>query len=1096
MGHALPMRRLPPTIDELTTWDPGGENPVAAAERVQRYEDRGLLGRGGMGDVKRVHDHRLRRDVAMKVLRPDRDSPAARARFAQEAQVTGQLEHPNIVPVHDVGRDVEGLPWFTMKRVDGDGLDEVLERWGREVAAGELAYGVAVLRAVQILRRVCDAIAFAHSRGVVHRDLKPANVMVGAFGEVQVMDWGLARLGGEDGDEGTVSSDHYRALETRDGALAGTPAYMAPEQAAGLNSQIGPATDVWALCTMLYEALTFTRPFRGDVTTILDDARSARFEPPSIRRPDLPVPRELEAVALRGMQAAPDARYPSVAALSADLQAWDEGRPLASLEYTPRQLASMWLRRHRGPVTGAAIATAVAVLVGIGGTVRYVQDLAAAEAESRYALAVGRVATAEALAATGRFAQARTQYRAALPELERLDADRTAARMGLWSTYHHSAPPTWQLDLPEGAIALAGSSHRRFYVHAADRLEERAWPSGRIVRDWPRPLPGRAKGMRLERGKPVLYARGADGWLYRAQGMEAPPERLFEVPPGRLRLPRDPSVVVWITGADDPQSSAWHGDEAGWVEVPLGEGYAEAFDEGRAVLRRYAGNAHLIDMHTGDDLGVLVNNHAYAALRGDMAYLFDQRLDELRAVDLRTGLDRWRLEAKNLTTVTISDDGAVVWASGLEPAVLAVDANTGRLLGRLEGHADRVADLVPLQQGLLSRAGTTWMGWSIPGENPLGQVTQQQAEAMAISPDGRLLALARDGVQVWDLDTGWLLVELDGDEYPAKDLDFVGTEALWVSRREGGATLWRLTDRAPVARIPDPVYALGISADNSLWYGGKSGSITRADADGTPRWTRDLLAGAAWDIVPTERGALVSDFKGNALVVLGHDGTEEHRLEAGRRAYSISRHGDLAATGTWGGKAIVWDWRRGERVRTIDGHDGPVLDVSFSPDGRHLATASFDWKMRIFDTETGERLATDAAHSGAVGAVDWLADGRVVTGAGDDRVLVRDLDLPERLQAGMALASRHAGDDEALSRRQSEQLARYAADRRDWTMAAVAARRAADRLPAIDRARWAALAERYDEAQGWLDDAVKRREAPASYLALVQAALDRAKTAE
>lgn len=1088
------MKRTPPDLPDNDTWDPGGSPRPQPDLHEERYVHGEILGRGGMGDVMRVHDRQLRRDVAMKILRADRDTAATRARFEQEAQVTGQLAHPNIVALHDTGHDQHGRPWFTMKQVDGESLDDVIRRWGDQVAAGQMTYEVALLRGVEILRRVCDAVAFAHSRGVVHRDLKPANVMVGAFGEVQVMDWGLARLQGDTDDQQTVSSDHVGALETQDGALAGTPAYMSPEQALGQNSKISPQTDVWAVGAMLYELLTFSRAFRGDVDTLLADVRGATVESPSARRPDLTVPHELEAVVRRSMQYAPAERYASVIDLSADLQAWVEGRPLASLRYSAPQLAWMWVRRNRALVTGAAIATGFAMLLGIGGTLRYVRDLSAAETEARLALAEGRVATAEALSANGRYADARQQFRAALPELRRLGADVTSAQLGLWATFHHSAPPRWRLKLDADAMALPGPTGRRFYVYADGVLEERAWPSGRIVRSWPRPLPGRLKGMRLENGKPVLYTRDEEGWLVRLVGPSGQEERLFQTAPGRLRLPDDPNLLLLVGGAPTPSSTAWRRDPETdlWSSTVLGEGIPESWSGTHVILTRQRPKAvRLVDLETGEEVRKLLDYNAYAALHGRTVYLFNEQTDQLQALDIQTGEERWNVMAKNITTVEVSEDGGILWASGFEGTVLAIDTDTGDLRGRLEGHTEAVKTLIALPQGLLSQAGSTWMGWSIPGAAPLGQITMEAAEAVAVSPDGRLLAVGADVIRVFDIDTGWLLTELPGTE-ECSDLDFVGTESLWISRRDSGANLWRLSDLEQIGRIEQPVETLAVDADARVWFGASDGMIGRTEADGTPIWTTsEALQSTPWDVLPLEDQALYSDFKSNALVVVDSDGTPVQRLETGRRSYTVARHGDLVATGTVDGKALIWNWRTGERVFALDGHDGMVLDVEFSTDGSYLATASFDWTVGIIDTATGERIATDIVHKGSVGTVSWLDDGRLVTGSNDDSVLVRDLELPERLRTGMALASRHAGNDAALTRRQAEQLARYAADRRDWPMAVLAAKRSLEGIPALERARWAALAHEHELAQTWLDEAKTDPSLPRSYLQLLQAALDR-----
>ena len=238
-----------------------------------RYDELGELGRGGMGVVLKVKDNDLRREVAMKVIRADRRSDAAMHSFVEEAQITGQLEHPNIVPVHELGTDADGKIYFTMKMVRGQPLSQVL----RAIRHGDAdtAKRHTLDRLLQILLKVCDAVSFAAARGVVHRDLKPENIMLGRFGEVVVMDWGLARVHGQStkkSQQTSIFTDHTikKATESEtnpssafsmEGSIAGTPAYMAPEQARGEISKINESTDVFALGAILCEILCLRGPY-------------------------------------------------------------------------------------------------------------------------------------------------------------------------------------------------------------------------------------------------------------------------------------------------------------------------------------------------------------------------------------------------------------------------------------------------------------------------------------------------------------------------------------------------------------------------------------------------------------------------------------------------------------------------------------------------------------------------------------------------------------------------------------------------------------------------------------------------------------------
>ncbi|WP_164018110.1 bifunctional serine/threonine-protein kinase/formylglycine-generating enzyme family protein [Pyxidicoccus trucidator] len=264
-----------PTPDQGLAWEPAGwsrnePSPQGATLLPSRYKELGLLGQGGMGEVRRVHDAFLGRTVAMKLLRPDVTIHAeSMARFIEEAQATAQLQHPGIVPVHDLGRLQDGRWYFTLKEISGRTLSSVITEVHEAISQGRSeasASGWTFRRLIESFHRVCETVAYAHTRGVLHRDLKPSNVMVGAFGEVLVLDWGLAKVressasGGGGTPLGTIRSQET-ALETQVGQIMGTPAYMSPEQARG--EPLGPSSDVYSLGAILYQILSGRPPYEG-----------------------------------------------------------------------------------------------------------------------------------------------------------------------------------------------------------------------------------------------------------------------------------------------------------------------------------------------------------------------------------------------------------------------------------------------------------------------------------------------------------------------------------------------------------------------------------------------------------------------------------------------------------------------------------------------------------------------------------------------------------------------------------------------------------------------------------------------------------------
>lgn len=291
-----------------------------------RYLPRRLIGQGGMGEIHACFDQKIGRDVALKVMKKkNAEHPIVRERFLREGRVQAQLEHPGVVPVYDLGTTPSGEPYLSMQRIRGMTFRALLSGLrDRDPALEERYPRRAVL---SLLARVAETIAYAHSRGVVHRDLKPDNVMLGDFGEVNVLDWGVAKLQGESDltpESGAEHATSANADFTEPGVIVGTAGYLAPEQAAGGSATVGPQADVYALGSMIFEAVTLRRLHPGEMI----NERLASTIGGTESRPSAfaeGIPPELDRICVRATEVLPSRRYPSAQDLLDDLRAFLDG---------------------------------------------------------------------------------------------------------------------------------------------------------------------------------------------------------------------------------------------------------------------------------------------------------------------------------------------------------------------------------------------------------------------------------------------------------------------------------------------------------------------------------------------------------------------------------------------------------------------------------------------------------------------------------------------------------------------------------------------------------------------------------------------------
>jgi len=974
-----PTLRVPARVDLLAE-DGAPAPPQVPTRTVGRYAVLDEIGRGGMGIVYRAFDQDLRRHVAMKVLRADPGTGAGAgaaadllARFVEEAQATAQLQHPGIVPVHDVGQDPEGRLYFVMKLVRGRTLERIvaLSREGAELTAREFTR----YRLMQVFVDVARAVAYAHARGVVHRDLKPQNVMIGRYGEVQVMDWGLAKVLGakpragpaEDLSQSDVKTDALRA-ETEHGALVGTPAYMAPEQAARDPRGVGPPADVYALGATLFHVLTGRAPYVGSASAdVVEQVR--RRGPPRPRDLDPSVPRELEAVCLRAMARRPGDRYPTAQALADDAQSWLEGQPVAAYPEGPFGRALKWGKRHRA-VAATAAGALVALLVGLAVAV-FVVDRQRRAAER---------------------AEAGEREARLLAEAREAEASRTLARLFVEKGDRALAAH----EMLEAEVLFAKALTHADERQTRERLVEARARGARLLWTWT-PAPGTHEarlsalawapdGRRLVVGNRDGTLRSIDASTGRELGATraggGPVHDLAFAPEGRrIAVANGDGAVALFDLEPLALAVALGRHERGATGVafrPDGRQVASiGFDEA----------VRLWDSHTGAAAGEFPPGSGLRGLRfiawspDGTRLAFSGATGPVRFVEPERGRDAQAIEVTSVLAhfgIAFAPDGDRLAVSSGDGAVYLFGTRDGEQVAVLRGHEAAALTVVyePAGTWLASAGGRSVRLWH--GRPPVPflvlRTTRPHPVAVAPAPDGRRFAVGHG----------------------------IGTvQAYEFAAAEVG------TLRAGTAAIDE----LASSPDGARLVTGSAESVRILDlAEGREVLSvRTSRPGSGLAFTPDGAHLLASGRTAVPIVLDAATGRAIRGLaETGERVHAVafSPDGRHIATAGDDGVARVIEPGTGGLVRELRGHGSAVLDVEFSRDGRRIATASRDGTARLWEAATGRELNVLQHRRGrpeSVVDVAFSPDGRRVASAGALAVLVWDAETGARtveLEAG------------------------------------------------------------------------------------------------
>ena len=1005
------------------------------------------LGRGGIGRVLLVRDKHLGRDIAMKELLRHRRSGSgsltaakdALIRFLREARITGQLEHPNIVPVHEVGRRPDGTLYYTMKLVRGRTFSEVL---------AECRTLDDRLKLLPRYLDLCQAIAYAHSRGVIHRDIKPQNVMLGEFGETLVLDWGLAKVAGQTealpDDEGKKLEAPVTGVDTGTvmGTTMGTPAYMSPEQASGAVNELDARSDVWALGAVLYELLSGRLPFGGgSLQSILHKVVTQNAVP--VRTLDPAIPPDLASVCEKALQRSRDDRYSSAGELAREIESYLAGRRVSAHEYSSWQLVKRLVSRNK--VASSLAGTILAVLI----VASFVIFGAYREAEVSRAQAVTKKIEAD---------------RQRMIAVESRDAEQLARELA--QKRETEANLNLSLALQEEAVRLANSR---------ELLSAGIFASAALLYTPSNPLsPHRP---RLLSALPDLDANDQLASLQSLLFVVAT-ESIASLERTLAGHGDTASQVAFLSSGSTLLSASYDGNLRWWhpadgslvrtikAHEGLVQGLAVSAD-GTVVAT--SGTDNTIALWDAASGSILRRSPRLTESQRSLTFARDGRT---LVSGGRTGvLSFWRLPGLELdgsvpvergeirSVEWLSERDAVIVAGTDKEIWLVSAAPPYPVLESLPGHSDITyyAALSPDRKKLVSAShdGTVRIWKLAHPESPVTLVGHKGHVVFSIfSPDGTLVASASHDrrVRLWDVETGTPIMTLDAHASAPRALAFSPdgtvlasagedrTVRLWkiapaaartlhategkavyrvefspdgrtlvTASLDGVVRLWDIRTGAQVASLSTGgrmVWDAAFSRDGRMLYvADNEGTLTAFEtAGGRQAWSTAQTKGRLHSVRPLLDGrSLAVAGEGVLRIVDSASGNPLRDIDGPGHYFwcaDVSPDGSLLATADQQNCVVLWNLSDGRPLKELNGHSDWVTWVEFSADGKLLLSAGKDATIRTWEVATGRTLVSLTGHGAWVNIARLSPDGRhVLSGSDDNTVRLWDAATGRLLQS-------------------------------------------------------------------------------------------------